>query len=307
MSDENAATEPDREWTKPLLLRVRHLTRYEYHGPVWDSFNEARLQPATDQAQLCRRFLLRIDPIAEVREYPDFYANCVHYFDLKAPHERLEVEAESSVQTFSDERGPVPLMNPPDALKDTSIVENYFDFLHSSHFVSLEPEIWREAIDALPHGATDLWQDSIAIGSHIHRTFSYTPRATTVNTKPAEVVRTRQGVCQDFAHVMLGMCRTHGIPARYVSGYFFNPNRAPDEIEASHAWVEVYLPGYGWKGFDPTHNRVPDTRYVKVAIGRDYGDIRPLSGTFRGEGTRVMVVEVQITREPGLPSTGETN
>ena len=148
----------------------------------------------------------------------------------------------------------------------------------------------------LPEGVTDLWRGAQAIGAHISSSFSYTPNLTTVNTHPLEVLQMRKGVCQDFAHVMLGMCRSLGIPARYVSGYFFNPNRAPDEIEASHAWVEVFLPGYGWKGFDPTHDRVPDTRYVKIATGRDYGDIRPLSGTFRGRGTREMIVEVQVTR-----------
>jgi transglutaminase-like putative cysteine protease len=182
-------------------------------------------------------------------------------------------------------------------LKDTSIIEHYFDFLHDSNFVSLEQEIWRESVDALPNGVSDLWQDTLAIGAHIKRTFTYTPRHTTVNTRPAEVVLSRQGVCQDFAHVMLGICRTHGIPARYVSGYFFNPNRNPEDIEASHAWVEVYLPGHGWKGFDPTHNRPADTRYVKVAIGRDYDDIRPLNGTFRGSGTRELAVEVRVMRD----------
>lgn len=303
MSEDFAATVlTDREWTEPLLLKVRHLTRYEYHGEVWDSFNEARLQPVSNHAQLCRKFLLRIEPHADVREYPDFYANCVHYFDVKAPHASLEVESESLVQTFPDERGSVPALNPRESLKDTSIMENYFDFLHDSEFVSLEQEVWRESVDALPNGAADLWQDALAIGSHIHRTFTYTPRFTTVNTKPAEVVRSRQGVCQDFAHVMLGICRTVGIPARYVSGYFFNPQRMPDDIEASHAWVEVYLPGFGWKGFDPTHNRAPDTRYVKVAVGRDYGDIRPVGGTFRGIGTRELIVQVQITAEESLPS-----
>lgn len=305
MSDTAAGTAlPEREWTEPLLLKVRHLTRYDYHGEVWDSFNEARLQPVSDQSQLCTRFLLRIEPNADVREYPDFYANCVHYFDVKPKHSSLEVESESLVQTFPDERGPLPPVHPHTTLNDTSIVENYFDYLHDSGFVSLEQDVWRESVDALPHGVSDLWQDTLAIGSHIYRTYTYTPKFTTVNTKPAEVVRTRQGVCQDFAHVMLGICRIHGIPARYVSGYFFNPNRNPDEVEASHAWVEVYLPGYGWKGFDPTHNRVPDTRYVKVAVGRDYGDIRPVSGTFRGDGTRELAVDVRITCEGGLPAPG---
>lgn len=295
--DEGVTPDAERKWTEPLVLTVRHLTRYEYHGRVWDSFNEARLQPASDSSQLCSRFLLRIDPAAEVREYPDFYGNTVHYFDLKPAHERLAVEALSTVETQPDARGALPASTPFAALKTSAVVEEYFDFLHDSHFVSLEADIWREAVDALPQGAQDLWLDTRTIGHHVYSTFTYTPRVTTVNTKPAEVVRTRRGVCQDFAHVMLGMCRTVGIPARYVSGYFFNPNRAPDEIEASHAWVEVFLPGFGWKGFDPTHNREPDTRYVKVAVGRDYGDIRPLGGTFRGAATREMSVEVQIMRQ----------
>ena len=285
------------EWTEPLTLEVRHLTRFTYHDSVWDSFNEARLQPVTDTAQICRRFFLHIDPSAEVRDYPDFYSNCVHYFDVKRPHEQLSVEAVSHVETHVDARGPVPESNPPAGLKDSSIMENYFDFLHDSQFVSLEAEIWREALDALPNGVPDLWDATRTVGHHVYNTFTYTPAATTVNTRPTEVVKLRQGVCQDFAHVMLGILRTHGIPARYVSGYFYNVDRLPDEIEASHAWVEAYLPGYGWKGFDPTHNRVPDTRYVKLAVGRDYADIRPLSGTFRGRGTREMAVEVRVRRQ----------
>jgi transglutaminase-like putative cysteine protease len=111
------------------------------------------------------------------------------------------------------------------------------------------------------------------------------------------VLATRRGVCQDYAHAMLALCRVQGIPARYVSGYFHNVERLPGEIEASHAWVETLLPGYGWKGFDPTHDRIVDTRYIRLATGRDYGDIRPVSGTFRGRGTRLLTVDVKISLE----------
>ncbi len=287
----------ESEWVEPLLLRVRHLTRYVYHGPVIDSFNEARLQPVTDTSQDCLEFNLRIDPMTtNVRDYPDLHSNCVHYFDVPQPHSLLEVESTSLVQTHPDNRGLFLAVCSPATLKNKSAMENYFDFLNDSEYVSLGAEVWREAVDVLPNGPTDLWADSISIGRHIFNTFTYTPKFTTVNTKPTAVLASRRGVCQDFAHLMLGMCRTQGIPARYVSGYFYNANRTPDEIEASHAWVEVYLPDFGWKGFDPTHNRVPDTRYVKLAVGRDYGDIRPVSGTFRGSGTRDLIVEVQITR-----------
>ncbi len=298
MSESTEEAPAEQEWTEPLMLEVRHRTHFSYHDQVWDSFNEARLQPVTDTAQICRRFFLHLTPSAEVRDYPDFFQNCVHYFDIKAAHSELTVEAVSQVATHADTRGQVPVTNPPEGLKSASIMEAYFDYLHDSQFVSQAAEIWREAMDVLPNGATDLWQDTVKVGHHVYSTFAYTPAATTVNTHPTEVVRLRKGVCQDFAHVMLGILRNVGIPARYVSGYFYNPNRLPDEVEASHAWVEVYLPGYGWRGFDPTHDRVPDTRYVKLAVGRDYADIRPLSGTFRGRGTREMSVDVRVRRVP---------
>lgn len=295
MSEVQTSTETG--WMEPLLLRVRHLTRYIYHGPVIDSFNEARLQPVSDTSQECLEFHLRTDPTtASARDYPDLHSNCVHYFDVPQPHTFLEVESTSLVQTHPDTRVLFPAACSPLSLKNKAAMENCFDFLSDSEYVSLDTEVWRETVDVLPDGLTDLWADSVAIGRHIFNTFTYTPNFTTVNTKPKEVLTTRRGVCQDFAHLMLGMCRTQGIPSRYVSGYFYNPKRAPDEIEASHAWVEVFLPEYGWKGFDPTHNRVPDTRYVKLAVGRDYGDIRPVSGTFRGTGTRELIVEVQVTR-----------
>jgi transglutaminase-like putative cysteine protease len=287
--------EAEVPWTEPLLLSISHLTRYTYEGAVQDSFNEARLQPVSDALQRCQNFRFLIDPASSVRDYPDFYSNCVHYFDVPEPHEELEVIAKSEVQTLPEMRAPVPETG-ADSLKDHSIKEQHFDFLYASEFVSLGADVWREAVDALPNGLDTVWASTIAIGEHIHSNYKYTPLATNVNTRASEVIKKKQGVCQDFAHLMLGICRTHGIPARYVSGYFLNQHKLPGEIEASHAWVEVFIPGYGWKGYDPTHRRETDTRYVKLAVGRDYGDIRPVGGTFRGRGTRNMVVEVSVQR-----------
>jgi len=281
--------------SEPLLLSISHLTRYTYDGPVKDSFNEARLQPISDSLQQCREFRFRLDPETPVRDYPDFYTNCVHYFDVPDPHETLEVEATSLVQTMPETRGVIPAVA-PGQLKDPSIGEHYFDFLHSSEFVSLGADVWRESLDALPDGLQDVWSDVVKVGEHIHRNYKYTPLSTNVNTRSDEVIKKKQGVCQDFAHLMIGICRTHGIPARYVSGYFLNRHKLSGEIEASHAWIETYIPGYGWKGYDPTHRRETDTRYVKIAVGRDYSDIRPVGGTFRGKGTRNMVVEVSVQR-----------
>jgi transglutaminase-like putative cysteine protease len=111
-----------------------------------------------------------------------------------------------------------------------------------------------------------------------------------------EALENRRGVCQDFANVTIALCRSRGIPARYVSGYFFNGKTEESEVEASHAWLEVYLPGYGWKGYDPTHRRTVDVRYIKLAVGRDYADVRPVAGRFLGRGRQSMEVEVRVRR-----------
>ena len=294
-TDAKGPVPEETPWTEPQLLSISHLTRYIYEGAVKDSFNEARLQPISDSLQHCKEFQFRINPTSEVRDYPDFYCNCVQYFDVPQLHEILEVEATSIVQTHPETRGEIPFSG-PESLTHSSVKESHFDFLHGSEFVSLQSEVWREAVDALPNGLADVWTDVVAVGEYIHRNYKYTPMATNVNTRAVEVIKKKQGVCQDFAHLMLGICRTHGIPARYVSGYFLNRHKLPGEIEASHAWIEVFIPEYGWKGYDPTHRRETDTRYVKLAVGRDYGDIRPVGGTFRGKGTRKMVVEVSVQR-----------
>jgi len=274
-------------------LWVRHLTRFRYHGPVTDSFNETRLRPVSDDLQTCESFALRLDPGAPTRDYQDFYRNRVDYFEVQTPHEQLEIEAVSVVRTRPDARsapGPVPAA----ALDDRAVGVAHFDFLAATSYVPLEVPLRHEARQVLGDGARDLWRDALRLGEHVHSIMAYVPNATKVNTRVLDVLETRRGVCQDYAHLLLGLCRTMGIPARYVSGYFFNTTRPPDQLEASHAWVEIFLPGHGWRGYDPTHRREPDVNYVKLAIGRDYGDIRPVNGTFRGRGTRELQVEVQV-------------
>ncbi len=277
-----------------MRLRVRHLTRFDYEDQATDSYNDARLCPISDPLQRCESFQLRIQPDVLVNTYHDFYHNRVDHFEVHGNHSFLEVESIAEVETREDARGPVVKAFPLSSLDDPSIEENYFDFLTESHFVSLDAEVWREGIDLLPHGVQDIWQDSVTIGRHIFKTFVYESKSTHVHTRMIESLRERRGVCQDFAHVMIAICRTQGIPARYVSGYFFNEKRGSDEVEASHAWVEIFLPHFGWKGFDPTHDRESDSRYIKLAVGRDYADIRPISGSFRGKGTKEMKVDVRI-------------
>jgi transglutaminase-like putative cysteine protease len=281
-----------------MLLSILHRTTFRYSGKAHDSFNEARLRPIGDATQRCSEFSLRVSPAATVREFDDFYGNSVHYFEVIAAHTRLIVEATSTVETVPVEARPaIPAVLHGD-LQRSPERDMLAEFCGDSPYVSLAAEIRREADVALAEGLSDVWTDVRRLGAHIHRTIEYRPKTTGVDTVATDVLDLRKGVCQDFAHLHLGLCRAIGIPARYVSGYFLNTALRPREVEASHAWIDAWLPGFGWASFDPTHDRVADDRYVRLAIGRDYTDIRPVNGTYRGAPTRSMKVDVTVAEVP---------
>ncbi|HXQ79701.1 MAG TPA: transglutaminase family protein [Opitutaceae bacterium] len=277
-----------------MLISLLHRTTFVYAGKAHESFNEVRLRPLDDASQTCRSFELRTEPAAKPREYVDFYGNTVHFFDIAAEHSRLVIEANSEVETTPNgARPPVPAVSFSE-LRASPEIELHAEFLTDSHYVPLDVELWREAQDALGDSRSDVWSDVQRMCQHIYKSFAYKPRTTGVGTGATDALRLRSGVCQDFAHVALGLCRSSGIPARYVSGYFIKSQRRPNEDEASHAWIEAFIPGYGWAAFDPTHDRPADDRYIKLASGRDYADIRPVSGTYRGGKTRSLNVEVRV-------------
>jgi transglutaminase-like putative cysteine protease len=278
-----------------MLIHTLHRTSFLYAGDAHESFNEVRLRPRDGRNQSCRAFALRVEPEGPIRDYEDFHGNTVHFFEVPGVHRRLVIEARSEVETVPDaQRPPVPVV-PHEAIASMRDREMYAEFYSDSRYVPLAPELWREAVDALGSGRADIWGDACRLGSHVYRTLAYRPNATGVTTRATDALSLRAGVCQDFAHVMLGLCRCAEIPARYVSGYFLNSDRRPGEVEASHAWVEVFVPGHGWAAYDPTHDRPAGEIYVKVAVGRDYGDICPVSGTYRGAPTEKLLVEVEVT------------
>jgi transglutaminase-like putative cysteine protease len=269
---------------------IFHSTRYVYSAPVRDSFNDVRLHPVPNEHQTVESFLLRVLPAARLSHYVDFYRNWVHHFEIPESHAYLNIESQSRVET----RPPAPLsVTDPvcamDQLSEAASVERCFDYLQNSRFVEVETDVWRLAIDAT-HGQTDLWQAILGLMKFIHANFKYESKSTHVHTHMREVIKDRQGVCQDFAHLMIGMCRSLKIPARYISGYF-----ATQDASATHAWVEVYIPGLGWRGIDPTHNQQIDETYIKIGHGRDYSDVPPIAGNYRGTLNRTMTVEVKIT------------
>ncbi|AOS43382.1 Transglutaminase-like superfamily protein [Lacunisphaera limnophila] len=280
-----------------MKLHVLHRTRFKYGANVHESFNEARLQPVTAGAQVCHSFVLKVLPTSRLSHYLDFHLNYVHLFEVNQPHTDLMVEANSVVTTGDEATLPAGLTPAPmSRLAECARLERCYDFLQSSTYVEVSAELWRLAIDATD-GQTDVWQAAQAVMRYINREFRYQPAVTHAHTHMREVLEKRAGVCQDFAHVMLGLCRALKIPARYVSGYLYNgPADQLKGAQASHAWVEVYVLGHGWCGLDPTNNRAADSHYVKVATGRDFADVSPLKGTYRGTAKRELTVDVLVSR-----------
>ncbi len=272
-----------------MKFEITHRTTYIYASPVRDSFNEARLQPFSNAMQTVDYFLLKVLPAARLRHHHDFYSNTVHHFEIIEPHTTLLVESHLRVTTrmpsLPNKTDSVwPLARIGEALREPRI----FDFLQDSHYVELSPEVWRLAVDATV-GLTDTWQAALAITKFIHANFKYESKSTSVHTHMREVLQERRGVCQDFAHVMIGLCRALKIPALYVSGYL-----ATETASATHAWVEVLIPGSGWIALDPTHDRSVGESYVKIAVGRDYADVPPMAGNYKGTIERKLEVKVDI-------------
>lgn len=261
--------------------------------------NDAHLCPVSDSLQNCVEFELHTVPeTPAMYRRLDFFLNQVYHFEISAPHTELRVIASSTVETMVDSRE-LTQPTPTESLKGLERDEQYYDFLHASERVPLEPMFLHEAMEVCS-GIDDVRLQIEALMAYVFDEFDYDAEATEVDTPIADALQARHGVCQDFAHVLIALCRSLRIPARYVSGYFWvdpeDRHIAADDNTASHAWVECFLPGIGWLGYDPTHNRLADERYIKVALGRDYADVRPLAGTYRGGGRAQMDVEVQVER-----------
>jgi transglutaminase-like putative cysteine protease len=274
-----------------MKFEIIHRTTFQYASPVRDSFNEARLQPFSNENQSVDEFLLKVLPAARLQHHHDFYSNTIHRFEITEPHSTLLVESRLRVTTRLPawpglDATPWPLARIGEALLEPRV----FDFLQDSHYIETSPEVWRMALDATA-GVTDTWQASLALLRFIFANFKYESHSTSVHTHMHEVLAERRGVCQDFAHVMIGLCRALKIPALYVSGYL-----ATEIASATHAWVEILLPGTGWIGLDPTHNRPVDDTYVKIAVGRDYADVPPVAGHYKGTTNRQLDVKVDIRR-----------
>lgn len=280
-----------------MRFRITHRTRYAYSSPVHESFNEVRLRPASDQNQTCLDFALTIDPPASVIAFLDYYGNTVHDFSVPYQHSHLNIEAVSDVITF-DAPSPVngidrdrsPML--AGLTSDETFANDQAEFLIPSTYVALDDETLELAqllLAADPE--ISAYGFLLAAAAFIGDNLTYQVGTTTVHSTVEEVLAGGSGVCQDFSHVLITLCRHAGLPARYVSGYLGNVSAA----EASHAWVEAFVPPYGWVGFDPTSGTPCAGRHIKIAVGRDYADVAVARGTYRGGHAQEL--EVSVTSE----------
>lgn len=279
-----------------MKLSVLHRTVFHYGVPVTDSVNTLHLEPRTFPRQENLGSLVKVLPATRVRRFTDLFQNITHHFELPHAHPRLEIESRLKVRNLPLEIPAAAREATERDLADASVRERTWSFLQESRYVSLLPELWRRAVD-LTTGKPTIFSAASAIHEWVHDRFVYEPGSTDVETHLEEAFALERGVCQDFTHVMIGLCRAAGIPARYASGYLYNGPR--DHLlgaQASHAWCEVYLPNGGWTGFDPTNGMLADSRYVKIAVGRDYGDVAPIQGSYRGSGRCLMEVTVEVER-----------
>jgi transglutaminase-like putative cysteine protease len=271
-----------------VKVRVEHTTRFEYDADVVESVIDVRLGPRSDAHQRWGRFDIRVDPAGSARRYGDGFGNTGFLVTLARAHRHLDLRTSGEIETLLADPFAVP-GQPPDPLGPSALA----DFLDPSPLVPLVPGL--EAL-AGPHRPTSPDDTFAAVQRLMHlvnERLVYVPGVTTVETTVVEVLGEPRGVCQDFAHLLLGLCRSVGIPARYVSGYTVEAASGPARgAGASHAWVEAFTPTHGWRGFDPTNDLVASGYHVKVAIGRDYGDVPPHQGTFRGQAEELLSVKV---------------
>jgi transglutaminase-like putative cysteine protease len=281
-----------------LIYSVRHTTTFRYEPAVRESVMEVRLQPRSDGEQRCLNFALDVDPAANIMQYRDFAGNTVHHFDIAGSHEQVKVTAQSTVEV---QGVPAPRASESGDWADLDALiagNDHWEMLLPSHFaVSSEPlEALAKELGCERKGNPLLVLTGI--NEAIYKSFAYVKNSTKVDSPIAEALRTRQGVCQDFAHIMIALVRRLVIPCRYVSGYMFHGDDTEKDRSvagASHAWVEALVPGWGWVAFDPTNNLIGGDRHIRVAIGRDYADVPPTRGVYKGEAHSELSVAVTVT------------
>ena len=291
-----------------MFYSIRHVTRFVYTPPVTESMTEVRMQPRAEGGQRCLKFELHTQPRARILGYRDHLGNIVHHFDILGKHSQLKITAESTVEIAP--APPLPKSLDAGAWEAMDAIDRsgaYWDYLAPSQYAfktELLAELARELRVKRRGDPLSLLRE---INAAIYENFDYKPQSTSVDSPIDDALRMRVGVCQDYAHIMIALARELRIPCRYVSGYLFHEGNGHDRSAAgaSHAWVEAYLPELGWVGFDPTNNLIAGERHIRTAIGRDYADVPPTRGVFKGLAQSELSVGVQVSPAEAPPPEEE--
>lgn len=289
-----------------MHYRIRHVTSYEYSESVSICHNEARLVPLTTSHQRPLGTRISIEPTASVLVSDvDYFGNTTHFFTLQEAHHRLSVIASSDVEVTPYESPALALSIGWEAVRDRARIDRSAESLRALEYTFESPYV-RGTLGLQEYAMTSfgpkrpILEAVFDLTKRIQADFKYLPGSTNVSTPVDEVFARRRGVCQDFAHLEIAMLRACGLPACYVSGYVHN-SPAPGQTklqgaDASHAWVSVWCPGFGYVDFDPTNGSVPRDEHITLARGRDFGDASPLRGVILGGGEHSVRVGVDVHR-----------
>jgi transglutaminase-like putative cysteine protease len=290
-----------------MRFDIRYRTTFTYEGLVRESQNEVRACPASDDRQQLIGYRMSTLPGSRVASSVDYWGTRVDAFGVRGPHLALEVIAEAAVET---RQAPLVATAPRiDALFDPAFVDQHWEYLQPSAHCHWGDGVTAAAIRQRDYVGADVVSLVLAMHRLAGSSLTYTPGSTYIGIDVEDVLSSGQGVCQDFAHLAVGMCRAVGIPARYVSGYIFTTDDATGadtdlnvvEVQ-THAWFEAAIPGFGWLALDPTNQREVGLRHIKIGHGRDYDDVPPFRGSIAGPAQHDVDASVEIRRVPA--STG---
>jgi len=286
-------------------FKIKHSTKYTYESPVRDSVNHIILYPIEDAYQTVLSQNLEISGNPKVDTFVDYYGNQIGYFTYSERHSELEIFSELSVSTTPRDL-PIDSVNKDlqwDELRSLRHIVPYIDYLKWEAFDGL-PELKAFMNQILESDVTP-YQTALSFCSFVYEKFNYIQGVTTVQTKLDEIWQLKAGVCQDFAHLLSQLLRMANIPAKYVSGYIC-PNKNGIRGEgATHAWVEAYIPSYGWLGLDPTNNCIAQETYVRLAVGRSFNDCSPVKGVYKGPSNHKLEVQVIVSYDNGVTEVHE--
>jgi transglutaminase-like putative cysteine protease len=279
-----------------MKYKIEHINKFDYETTVDQSMNAIRLKPRTDECQRLISYRADIQPTSMTKEHIDIWGNHVETFFIPEKHNHLEVKTTSVV---SIQKSPfIERINFSPEMKkifhSSLFQHHYLTFLNKTRYTYVTKDQVNKVIDEIGDIENPV-QFSLDLMKYLFDAFTYDTTATDVNTEAIEAIELKKGVCQDITHVMIGILRRRQIPARYVSGYLYvGENSSLLGDSATHAWVEVMVPGIGWVGLDPTNNVEALENHIRVGTGRDYVDVSPLQGVYNG-GNQSLDVKVSVS------------